>query len=58
MYKNEYICSIHCKAWRKNDVAVIENAGEIWINQKHLGKNLVLQIYLTRRNIALQNLKI
>ena len=26
------------KAWRKNEIEVIENGGEIWINQKALTK--------------------
>ena len=42
----------------KNDVEVIEYGGEIWINQKHLEKNLKLQVLLTELSIILQNLKI
>ena len=38
----------------KNDVEVIEHGGEIWINQKYLEKNLILQILQTE----LQDLKI
>ena len=38
MYKNEYICSIHCRSMEKNDVEVIEYGSEIQINQKHLEK--------------------
>ena len=45
------------KAWKKNDVKVIEYGSEIWINQKHLQKNLILQILLTELSIILQNLK-
>ena len=40
MYKNEYICSIHCRTMGKNGVEVIEYGSEIWINQKHLEKKL------------------
>ena len=40
MYKNEYICSIHCRSMEKNDVEVIEYGSEIWINQKHLEEKL------------------
>ena len=29
MYKNEYICSIHCGSMEKNDVEVIEYGSEI-----------------------------
>ena len=57
MYKNEYICFIHCKSMEKNDVKVIEYGSEIWINQKQLEKNLILQILLTELSIILQNLK-
>ena len=28
------------ETWKKIDVEVIEYGGEIWINQKHLDKNL------------------
>ena len=42
----------------KNDVEVIEHGGEIWINQKYLEKNLILQILQTELNIILQDLKI
>ena len=42
----------------KNDVEVIEYGGEIWINQKHLEKNLKLRILPTELSIILQNLKI
>ena len=38
----------------KNDAEVIEHGGEIWINQKYLEKNLILQILQTE----LQDLKI
>ena len=38
----------------KNDVEVIGHGGEIWINQKYLEKNLILQILQTE----LQDLKI
>ena len=57
MYKNEYICSIHCRSTKKKDVEIIEYGSEMWINQKHLKKNLILQILLTKLNIILQNLK-
>ena len=40
MYKNEYICSIHCRSMEKKDVGIIEYGSEIWINQKHLEKKL------------------
>ena len=56
-YKSEYICSIHCRSMEKNDVEVIEYGSEIWINQNHLQKNLILQILLTELSIVLQNLK-
>ena len=42
MYKNEYIYFIHYRSMEKNDVEVIEYGIEIWINQKHLEKNLIL----------------
>ena len=41
----------------KNGVEAIEYAREIWINQKHLEKKLVLQIYRAKLKIILQNLK-
>ena len=41
----------------KNDVEVMEYDGEMWIDQKHLEKNLILQILLTELSIILQNLK-
>ena len=41
MYKNEYICSIHCRSMeKKNDVEVMEYGREIRIDQKHLEKKL------------------
>ena len=46
----------NAKAW-KNGVEAIEYAREIWINQKHLEKKLILQIYLAKLKIILQNLK-
>ena len=36
---------------------VVKYGSEIWINQKHLEKNLILQILLTELSIILQNLK-
>ena len=29
IYKNDYICSIHCRTMEKDDVEVIESGGEI-----------------------------
>ena len=43
------------EAWEKNDVEVMKYGSEIWINQKHFQKNLILQILLTERSIILQN---
>ena len=40
IYKNDYICSIHCRTMEKDDVEVIESGGEIQINKKHLEKKL------------------
>ena len=46
------------EAWGKNDVEVIEHGSEIWINQKHLEKNLILKIFQTELSIILlQNFK-
>ena len=41
----------------KNGIGVAEYDNEIWKNQKHLEKDLILQILLTELNIILQNLK-
>ena len=43
------------EAWEKNDVEVMKYGSEIWINQKHFEKNLILQILLTELSIILQN---
>ena len=40
MYKMNVFTLFAAKAWKKNDVEVIEYGGKIWINQWQLGKNL------------------
>ena len=40
MYKMKSFTLFTANAWRKNDAEVIEYCGEIWINQRHLQKNL------------------
>ena len=57
MYKMGTFALFTTKAWKKDDVEVTEYGNEIWINQRHLEKNLILQILLTELSIILQNLK-
>ena len=57
MYKMNKFAVFTAEAWYKNDVGVVKYRGEIWINQKHLENNLILQIFLTEFSIILQNLK-
>ena len=57
MYKMNTFALFTAEAWKKNDVEVIEYGSEIWINQRHLEKNLMSQILLTELSIILQNLK-
>ena len=57
MYKMDTFALFTTEAWKKDDVEVIEYGSEIWINQRHLEKNLILQILLTELSIILQNLK-
>ena len=57
MYKMDLFALFTANAWRKNDVEVIENGGEIWINQKSLEKNLVLHLLPIEISINLTNLK-
>ena len=40
MYKMNSFALFTANAWRKNDAEVIKYCGEIWINQRHLQKNL------------------
>ena len=42
MYKMDTFAVFTTEAWNKNDVEVIEYGSEIWINQKHLDKNLYI----------------
>ena len=57
MYKMDLFALFTANAWRKNDVEVIENGGEIWINQKSLEKSLVLHLLPIEISINLTNLK-
>ena len=57
MYKMNTVALFTAKAWRKNGVEAIEYGGEIWINQEHLEKTLIFQIYLTKLNIILTKFK-
>ena len=57
MYKMNTVALFNAKAWRKNGAEAIEYGGEIWINQGHLEKNLIFQIYRTKLNIILTKFK-
>ena len=40
MYKMNTFAVFTAESWGKNDFEVTEYSGEIWINQKHLGRKL------------------